>query len=74
MTGKQLFGVLLLGVGGGLLGVILAVIGFGFACWILCSLGLIERADAVFKVKIAVIAFALLGLVLGIIRAVKMVH
>lgn len=74
MTGKQLSGVLLLGVGGGLLSAILAVIGFGFGCWVLYSFGFIGRADAVFKVKIAVIAFMVVGFVLGLVRAARMVH
>ncbi len=74
MTGKQLSGILLLGVGGSLLGAILAGILFGIGCWALCSFGFIGKTDAIFKVKIAIIAFMVLGFVLGILRAIRMLR
>ena len=74
MTCKQLLGVVLLGVTGSLLGDILSLIGFGFGCWALWFFGFLDKMDAVFKVKIGVIAFVVVGFVLGILRAVKMTH
>lgn len=74
MTSKQLSGMLLLGVGGSLLGAILAGILFGIGCWTLCSFGFIGKTDAIFKVKIAIVAFMVLGFVLGLLRAIRRVH
>ncbi|HNR93278.1 MAG TPA: hypothetical protein PKM67_02170 [Kiritimatiellia bacterium] len=74
MTGKQLLGVVLLGATGSLLGAILSLIGFGFGGWVLWLFGFLDKTDAVFKVKIGVIAFVFVGFVLGILRAIRMVH
>lgn len=74
MTSKQIFGSFLLGGIGAVIGAVLAVVLFGVGCWLLCSAGFIEKADAIFKIKVAVIAFAVLGFVLGLVRAAKMVQ
>jgi|GEM_PF-1686989 len=71
MTSKQMFGFLSLGGVGAVIGAFLTVILFGAGLWFLCSAGVIEKADAIFKLKVAVIAFAVMGFVLGLVRAAK---
>ena len=73
VTLKQISGVFLLGLGGSLLGAVIAALLFGVGCWVLLSLGILEKSDAMLKVKVAVSAFALLGLVLSLVRAFRMI-
>ena len=65
------FASLLLGGAGAVIGAFLAFVLFGVGLWFLCSNGFIEKADAIFKIKVAVIAFAVLGFVFGLIRVAK---
>jgi hypothetical protein len=74
MNGNQLSWILLLSMGGSLLGAIIEVILFGVGCWTLYSFGCIGKADAIFKVKIAIITFSVLGLVLGLVCAARRIH
>ena len=71
MTSKQMFGFLSLGGVGAVIGAFLAVVLFGAGLWFLCSAGIIEKTDAIFKLKVAVIAFTVMGFVFGVVRATK---
>jgi hypothetical protein len=74
MNYRQLFGYLLLGCAGALLGVIISLIIMGGACILLYYTGMIEKYDAMVKLKLFVIIFGVLGFILGIVRAAKMVQ
>ncbi len=74
MTAKQLIGTFLLCVYGALLGAIVAAAFFGLGFWLLSFFGFLERSDALFRFKGAVITFSILGFVFGFIRAVRMIH
>ncbi len=68
---SHFFASLLLGGVGAAIGAFLAVVLFGAGSWFLCSHGFIEKADAIFKIKVAVIAFSVLGFVFSLIRVAK---
>jgi len=74
MTIKQISGYVFLGGVGAVMGALLAFVLFGASCWLLSASGFIEKADAILKVKVATIAFAVMGFVLGVVRATKMVQ
>jgi hypothetical protein len=65
------FASFLLGGVGAVIGALVATVGFGAVCWLLCASGFIEKADAILKIKVAIIAFSVLGFVFGLIRVAK---
>jgi hypothetical protein len=72
MTWKQVGWICLLCVYGSVSGAVIAAILFGLALWVFYLLGFIGEVEAIFKVKVAIIYFTILGFLLGLVYGVRM--
>ena len=72
MTFKQVCRILLFGVWHSLRAALLAAVFFGAACWALYLFGFLREVDAIFKVRLAIICYGVLGFVLAVRWAVRM--